>query len=44
MLDVGDLAIPLLLEDQMEVFVDSEKLYANLSEKMIAQQFPHLPV
>ena len=43
MLDVGDLMIPLLLDDQIEVFVDSEKLHSNLSERMIARHFPHLP-
>lgn len=40
---MGELMIPLLLEDQNEVFIDSEKLHSNLSEKMIAHQFPHLP-
>lgn len=43
MLDVGGLMIPLLLDDQIEVFADSEKLYSNLSERMIARRFPHLP-
>ena len=43
MLDVGELMIPLLLDDQIEVFTDCEKLHSNLSEKMIAHQFPHLP-
>ena len=43
MLDVGELVIPLLLDDQIEVFVDSEKLHSNLSDRLIARQFPHLP-
>lgn len=43
MLDVGELMIPELLEDQIDIFVDSEKLYSNLSMIMIANQFSHLP-
>jgi len=43
MLDVGELVIPLLLDDQIEVFVDSEKLHSNLSDRLIAHLFPHLP-
>jgi len=43
MLDVGELMIPLLLDDQIEVFTDGEKLHSNLSENMIAHQFLPLP-
>lgn len=43
MLDVGDLNIPMILEDQLDIFVDSERLYSNFSEKMTANQFLMLP-
>jgi hypothetical protein len=43
MLDVGGLTMPLLLDDQIEVFIDSEKLHSNRPDLMIAKQFPILP-
>jgi hypothetical protein len=43
MLDVGELNIPFLIEDQIDIFVDNEKLYSNSSENMIAGKFLKLP-
>ena len=43
MLDVGELNIPLLIEDQIDIFVDNEKLYSNCVEGMIAGKFLKLP-
>lgn len=39
MLDVGDLNIPYILEDQIDIFVDSEKLFSNFKDRMTAGQF-----
>ena len=35
MLDVGDLMIPHLLNEQVEVYVDNEKLYSNQKQNLI---------
>jgi len=43
MLDVGELNIPFLIEDQIDIFVDNEKLYSNSVENMIAGKFLKLP-
>jgi hypothetical protein len=42
MLDVGDLNIPYILEDQIDIFVDSEKLFSNFKDRMTAGQFLQL--
>lgn len=39
----GELDIPLILEDQIEVFVESEKLYSNQKQLYIANKFQNLP-
>jgi hypothetical protein len=39
MLDVGELDIPYLLEDQIDIFVDNEKMFTNFQDKMTAGQF-----
>ena len=43
MLDVGDLNMPYILEDQIDIFIDSEKLFTNFSSEMTASQFIMLP-
>lgn len=39
MLDVGDLEMPLLLVDQLDVFVDSESIHNNDCSNLIADKF-----
>lgn len=43
MLDVGELNITFLIEDQIDIFVDNEKLFSNCVENMIASKFLKLP-
>jgi len=43
MLDVGELMIPTLLTEQLEVYVDSEKLHSNLKPTLLSGLFENLP-
>jgi len=42
-LDIGELEIPILLADETDVYIESEKLYSNKPEKFINKLFPELP-
>jgi hypothetical protein len=37
------LEIPILLADETDVYIESEKLFSNKSEKFINKLFPELP-
>lgn len=39
MLEVGELKMPHMLIEQLEVFVDSEKIYGNDQVNLISRQF-----
>jgi len=43
LLEVGALALPNLMDDQLDIFIDSEKLHCNMSESMISEDFEVLP-
>lgn len=43
MIEAGDLNIPVLLDELLEVFVDSEKICSNNSKELINNQFSNLP-
>ena len=42
-MDIGELEIPILLADETDVYIESEKLYSNKPEKFINKLFPELP-
>ena len=44
LMEVGDLGIPHLLMDQVEVFISSEKLNSNQPQNLIFNQFQSLPL
>jgi hypothetical protein len=39
MLEVGDLAMPHLLVEQLDVFIDGEKIHGNDNNNLIAKKF-----
>lgn len=39
LLEVGDLALPNLMDDQLDIFIDSEKIHSNMGDRMISKEF-----